>query len=247
MKNKRYFVLDGVRGFAVINMIIYHLIWDLVYILGFNIEWFSSDIAYIWQQFICCTFIFISGFCEPLGRKKFKRGITILFFGFLIEIVTMIVTPQSQVRFGILTLIGSSTILMIPLRKFLEKFPKTFGLILFAILFLLTKNINKGNIGFGNLNFINLPRNLYKNSLTTYLGFPMPNFYSSDYFPLMPWIFLYITGYFSYGIAKHHNLLRYLTPSKFKFLEWIGRHSLALYIIHQPIIYFSLTLLLSMK
>lgn len=238
MKSKRYFVLDGIRGFAVINMIIYHFIWDLIYILGFKIEWFNSDMAYIWQQFICCTFIFISGFCEPLGRKKLRRGITILFFGLLIELVTMIVIPQSRVRFGILTLIGSCTILMIPLKKLLEKFPKTFGLILFMLLFLLTKNINSGYLGFGDLNFINLPRTLYKNSLTTYLGFPMPNFYSSDYFPLMPWIFLYIAGYFSYKISQYHNLLRYLTSSKLKFLEWIGRHSLVFYVIHQPIIYF---------
>ena len=61
-------------------------------------------------------------------------------------------------------------------KKFLEKFPSIFGLILSIALFLLTKNINDGYLGFNNLNLIKLPSNLYKNSITTYLGFPMPNF-----------------------------------------------------------------------
>ncbi|BAK79802.1 hypothetical protein SFBSU_006G433 [Candidatus Arthromitus sp. SFB-mouse-SU] len=244
MNEKRYFILDGIRGFAVINMIIYHFIWDLVYIFRFDIPWFESEISYIWQQFICCTFIFISGFCEPLGTRKLKRGIIILGLGILIEIVTMIATPENRVRFGILTLLGSCAILIIPAKKFLEKFPSIFGLILSIALFLLTKNINDGYLGFNNLNLIKLPSNLYKNSITTYLGFPMPNFYSTDYFSLMPWIFLYISGYFSYQIFKRQGFLKYLKISKIKSLEWIGRNSLALYVIHQPLIYFLIILFL---
>ena len=87
MNEKRYFILDGIRGFAVINMIIYHFIWDLVYIFRFDIPWFESEISYIWQQFICYTFIFISGFCEPLGTRKLKRGIIILGLGILISTI----------------------------------------------------------------------------------------------------------------------------------------------------------------
>lgn len=244
MNGKRYFVLDGIRGFAVINMIVYHLIWDLVYIFGFDLTWFKSEISYIWQQCICCTFIFISGFCEPLGNKKLKRGIIILALGVLIEIITMITMPENRVRFGILTLIGSCAILIIPAKKILEKFSPTFGLIISITLFLLTKNISNGYLGFSSLNLMQLPNNLYMNSITTYLGFPMPNFSSSDYFPLIPWIFLYTTGYFSYQIFKRQNLLKYLNTSKVKPLEWVGQNSLILYVIHQPLIYFLLMLFL---
>ena len=73
MTEKRYAVLDGIRGFALLNMIVYHAVWDFVYVLDFRWQWYRSEAAYIWQQYICWTFIFLSGFCQPLGRKKFKK------------------------------------------------------------------------------------------------------------------------------------------------------------------------------
>ena len=41
MNRKRYKLLDGIRGFALIHMIIYHAIWDLVYIAGFDWQWYQ--------------------------------------------------------------------------------------------------------------------------------------------------------------------------------------------------------------
>ena len=63
MKKIRYRKLDAIRGIALINMIAYHAIWDLVYLYGFQWDWYQSEIGYIWQQGICWTFIFLSGFC----------------------------------------------------------------------------------------------------------------------------------------------------------------------------------------
>lgn len=157
MKSRRYFALDGIRGLALLNMIAYHAVWDLVYLFNFHLQWYQSEGAYIWQQCICWTFIFLSGFCEPLGKEKLKRGITVFSLGFLIVAATLITMPQNRVRFGVLTLIGSCMLLMVPLEKFLQKFKSEYGLIFSIALFLLTKNINHGYLGFGSLNILPLP------------------------------------------------------------------------------------------
>lgn len=49
---KRYASLDGIRGFMFLNMTAYHAVWDLVYIFGFQWQWFRSESAYVWQQWI---------------------------------------------------------------------------------------------------------------------------------------------------------------------------------------------------
>ncbi|MDE7404312.1 MAG: DUF1624 domain-containing protein, partial [Lachnospiraceae bacterium] len=68
-KSFRYGVLDGIRGFVVISMILYHACWDLVYIFGKDWSWYRGRGAYIWQQSICWSFILLSGFCWSLGKK----------------------------------------------------------------------------------------------------------------------------------------------------------------------------------
>ena len=77
MKTSRYCKLDAVRGIALLNMIAYHAIWDLVYLYNFKWDWYRSERGYIWQQGICWTFIFLSGFCLPLGKRPVKRGVTV--------------------------------------------------------------------------------------------------------------------------------------------------------------------------
>ena len=72
----------------------------------------------------------------------------------------------------------------------------------------------------------------------TFLGFPDPGFFSGDYFPLFPWIFLYLTGYFLYGMfVKFPEVKKALAIHlPVPFLETAGRHSLLLYLLHQPLL-----------
>lgn len=240
MKSQRYPVLDGIRGLALLNMIMYHGVWDLVYLFGVDWKWFQSEGAYVWQQCICWTFILLSGFCYSFGHKKLKRGCVIFLLGFLISMITWIIMPERYVMFGILTLIGSCMLLIIPIERILKKCNPMFGLFFSIVLFLLTKNVNHGFLGFGSWNLIALPDSWYRNLATAYLGFPMSGFSSTDYFSLFPWIFLFTAGYFMYLLFVQKNLMLYLKPSKTKPIEWIGRHSLGIYVIHQPLIYFFL-------
>jgi uncharacterized membrane protein len=72
---------------------------------------------------------------------------------------------------------------------------------------------------------------------STYLGFPEKGFWSTDYFSIFPWIFLYIIGYFGYSILKRKEWLGWARKGIYPPLGFIGRHSLFFYMIHQPVIY----------
>lgn len=233
----RYRLLDNIRGICLISMILYHVIWDLVYIFGLDIPWHKSEIAFIWQQSICWTFIMLSGFCWSFSRHNLKRGLLVLGCSVVISLVTLIFMPDSKILFGVLSLIGSAMLLMLPLDKLYKRVNPFIGLIICFALFMFTRNINGGSLGFLSRKLIKLPEALYSNTLTAYLGFPFKGFSSTDYFPILPWIFLYQTGYFLHQIFVKRNWLEKIPNISFNSLEWLGKNSLIVYMIHQPVVY----------
>ena len=69
MKQRLHF-LDALRGFTLINMIAFHGMWNLVYLFGVRANWYTGMPGYLWQQWICWTFILLSGFCLFLPYAK---------------------------------------------------------------------------------------------------------------------------------------------------------------------------------
>ena len=104
---ERLSLLDALRGFALLNMILYHILYDIVYIFGHPIGWYQSAAGYVWEQFICWSFILLSGFCFSLGSRPVKRGLLVFGAGCVISLVTMFVMPEQRVRFGILPARGA--------------------------------------------------------------------------------------------------------------------------------------------
>ena len=243
MEKIRYHLLDGWRGLLLINMIAYHAIWDLVYLYGVNMPWYRGVPGHTWQRFICMSFILLSGFCFPLGSKGLKRGITVFLGGVIVTAVTMVVLPDMPALFGVLTLIGSCMILAVPLHKVFSKIPSLLGFAMSLLLFIILYDINDGIIDLF-YTTVNVPESFFANYFTAYLGFPQPGFSSSDYFPILPWVFLFFTGYFFNGLVSKYlpkvKLLRLRVPM----LSFCGRNSLIIYLLHQPVIYIVLMLVM---
>ena len=106
------------------------------------------------------------------------------------------------------------------------------------LLFLILRNCPDGSLGFERFVICALPDTLYRNYLTAYLGFPQAGFFSTDYFSLIPWFFLFLTGYFLMGITSRANLNEKLfAKGRFPLLNFLGKHSLVVYLLHQPILY----------
>lgn len=230
-------VLDSLRGLALCNMIAYHACWDAVHLFNVDLPWFRSPGAYIWQQSICWSFIFLSGFCWPLSRRPLRRGVSTLLAGALVSAVTAIALPKHRVLFGVLTLLGSCALFLLPLEKMLRRLPPLAGFCLASLLFCLTRNVSRGAFGFEAWDLAKLPAYLYQNCYTAYFGFPPPGFSSSDYFPLLPWFFLFLSGYFAArGAAPRRLLWRAPAPGP-KILQKLGQRSLLVYLLHQPLLY----------
>ena len=237
MKQRLHF-LDALRGFTLINMIAFHGMWNLVYLFGLRADWYLGIPGYLWQQWICWTFITLSGFCWSFSRNHLKRGLMVFGGGLLVTAATCIAMPESRIVFGVLTCIGSCMLLMIPAEKLLKKLPAAVGLVLSFGLFLILRNVSDGTLGFEGWVICDLPENLYRNLLTAYLGFPHRGFFSTDYFPLIPWFFLFVTGYFLFRLLDAKGLNGTLfSRGNVPVLNWLGRHSLLVYLLHQPILY----------
>lgn len=241
MEKVRLHLLDEYRGFVLVNMIIYHAIWDLVYIFGCDWKWYKTDGAFYWQQWICWSFILVSGFCWKMSRKNLRRGMLVFGAGIVITLATLIFMPDSRVIFGVLTLIGSSMLLMIPCEKVFRKIPPLVGAITSFALFLFVYPVNDGYLGFGDKVVIDLPVEWYNSWFSAYLGFPQPGFWSTDYFSILPWFFLYAAGYFLYNVVSGEKdgirIESILAKSMCPPLGCLGKNSLLIYMLHQPIVY----------
>lgn len=261
---KRYHILDEIRGITLCSMILYHTVWDLVYLFGYDWNWYRSDFAYLWQQSICWCFILLSGFCFSMGKKKWRRGLIVFGAGALVSLVTHIAMPGQSIRFGVLTMLGSSMLLMALLEKFMRFFLKSrkgeyrypvSGMLISFLLFFCTRGINEQYLGFESIRLYELPVVLYqKGELMTYIGFMSEDFYSTDYFSLIPWFFLFSTGYFLYYAVKQKGWMEKLSFMKLfpqfvsdsifsSGLRFMGKNSLIIYMLHQPVIYVLLSVL----
>ena len=237
-EHRRYELLDSLRGLVLVSMILFHTCWDLVYIFGIKWGWYKEAGAYIWQQRICWSFILLSGFRWPLGKRHLKRGLLVLSAGGVISLITVVFMPENRVIFGVLTMLGTCTLIMIPLERLFRRIPSLAGFAVMVLLFVGTKNVNRGYLGFEEWNFFRLPQFLYRGGFMTFLGFPEPGFYSTDYFSLFPWLFLFLSGYFIYRMMKgKKDLLQKYFVDGFKPFSFLGKHSLSIYMAHQPLIF----------
>ncbi|MCD8363055.1 MAG: DUF1624 domain-containing protein [Lachnospiraceae bacterium] len=236
MKRERLPFLDALRGLTIISMVAYHGMYDLVELYGVHAEWYWETPGYVWQQSICWTFILLSGFCWSLGSRPLRRGLLVSVCGLVVTAVTGVFMPSELIIFGILTFTGAAMLVLIPLSGLLEKIPAGWGLAASALLFFLTRNVNTGYWGFEQITLGRVPDGLYRNLITTFLGFQAPGFYSSDYFSLFPWLFLYLCGYFLYRLLGSRRSVLHLLRRRGGFLETIGRHSLPIYMLHQIVL-----------
>ena len=232
---ERYHLLDALRGFAIYHVIIFHFLYDVYVVYGFNPDWPYQTWVQLWQRNGCGLFVLVSGMVFALGRNSFKRGLQLQILGLIITLVTVFAAPSEAIYYGILTFFGSAMWLTLLLRNVLQKVPAVTGMLASVVGYVLTKDITSGGARvFGNEVFA-YPRWLYQDYFAI-LGFHSNSFYSSDYVPLLPHIFLFWFGMYLFAWIQEHKLTRFLIAGNYKIFTWPGTHSLGIYILHQPIL-----------
>ncbi|MDL2253342.1 DUF1624 domain-containing protein [Ruminococcaceae bacterium OttesenSCG-928-I18] len=227
-------VLDTLRGFSILSMVLYHGMFDLVYMFGVDLPWYRGWPGYLWQQSICWVFILVSGASLHYGRHTLKRGLVVLGCGLLVSLVTAVGMPSQAIWFGILHFMGAAMLLSLPLRPLLKKVPVWGGAAACFALFLFTKGVPYGFLGIADHPLLTLPEVLYSTPFLFPLGLQNAAFSSGDYFPLIPWFFLFLTGWFIWAGLKDKAPRSTKRPGPLGFL---GRHSLLIYMLHQPVLY----------
>jgi len=220
----RVWEIDFLRGIALILMIIFHVVFDLRDLYNYPVE-YTRGIFYYVGKASAILFMLLAGISSSFSRSNVKRGLKIFGLSMLITLCTYLFNPSLIIKFGILHFFGVSMILY-PLFKNINKY---------VIVIIGTLVIILGNIMSG----INMSHDyLFP------LGLISENFVSSDYYPLFPWF-----GVFLYGVAigkilykEKRSLMNFSMRDNFIML--MGRHSLIVYVIHQPITLLALNLIM---
>lgn len=240
---RRVLLLDEVRGLCILLMVAYHGAYDLVYIFKVNFPLFHHWLLSIAQPVVAGIFIFISGIACRYSRSNVRRGCIALGLGLAMTAATLLFVPEQAIYFGILHFLGTCMVLFGLLRPLLDRLPPPAGTFFCALLFCLTLPVGAGYIGFGGLRLLQLPPALYGARLLFPLGFAGADFASADYFPLLPWLFVFLGGAYT-GV----RFLQGRMPGLFyrghsRFLAVTGRHTLIIYVLHQPVLYTLFSLL----
>ena len=236
----RYGLLDSVRGICILGMVVYHTLFDIFVFRGTENTngWFA--VLDVVRDIGAAAFIFIAGVCYHFGSHKLRRFLVLTVSGAVVWVVTRFLVPDAAVVFGILTFMGASGGMLALSDPMLRRIPPLVGFLISLLLFAFTFNVNFGSVGFFRFPVFEVPRCFYANYFTAFLGFPFVGFSSGDYYPIFPWIWMSLSGYFFFpligGTKKAHPLLMKNIPV----LSAVGRYSLPVYLLHQPLIFCAL-------
>ena len=225
--SQRIWEIDFLRGLSIILVVGYHLLYDLGEYVGVKrFLGFSTDLTTVaWvvaQHFFAGLFIVLSGTSSTLTRSNLRRGLKLLVVSLIVTAVTYIYDPPSAIWFGILQLLAVSILVFGAV--FEKAKPKTcaaWGVIFLGLGIAVTLLNRSMTIRFDWL----LP-----------LGIHTPGYYSFDYFPFIPWFGVFLLGATLGRTAytSRKSLLPWNLPQSF--VNVAGRHSLLIYILHQPVI-----------
>lgn len=211
----RIWEIDFIRGIAIILMIIFHLVVDLKDFYSYNLDYLNGFWFYLGKT-SAVLFMLVSGVSSSFSRS-FKRGMMIFGFGMLLTIITYFYDPQTYIVFGILHLLGVSMILA----PFFNQLDKLYIFIIATLVILM-------GIYFDPI-YIN----------TSYLipiGLKNNGFRSMDYYPLFPWFGVFLYGIIISKVLNINKRIFIFFIPRNDLISYLGRHSLMIYLTHQPVL-----------
>lgn len=169
-----------------------------------------------------------------LSRNNIKRAAKYAAAALVVWIATTLVSVDDSVNFGIIFCMAACTAIVALARPVLDRVPAAWGITICLIFFACTWSI---------------PKAVYPIPYLAWLGFPDPDFVSGDYYPLIPFYFMYLAGFFAARMAQESNceapVWAYENP--IPVLASLGRHALPFYLLHQPVILGVLELIYSVR
>ncbi|MBQ6020188.1 MAG: DUF1624 domain-containing protein [Clostridia bacterium] len=238
LEKNRIHLLDLLRGIAVTAMVLYHMTYTFGEMFAFpffaKLLGATQNIA---PPIIATTFILVSAYSSTLSRGNVKRGARIFAIALGISLVTCLILPLvgidgAQIKFGILHFLGVAVMLSPLLYKLAGKVNFYLGAAVCVVLAVGTRDLyTQGFFGIPVTDPIQSVNVLFP------IGIYHDPFYSADYYPLLPWIFVFLLGCFL-AVKLPKDKMPALAYKKLcPPVEFLGRHALLIYVIHQPVIF----------
>ncbi|OGD18389.1 MAG: hypothetical protein A2W03_06675 [Candidatus Aminicenantes bacterium RBG_16_63_16] len=223
----RIWEVDFLRGVSIILMVGYHLLYDLGEMVGLkSFLGFSTDLSTqawtIAQYFFAGLFVVLSGISSTLSRGNVRRALKLAAVALLVTAATFIFDRSSTIYFGILHCLAASILIYgLTLEKAGAPACAAAGAAVIGLSVILPVTLKGVPIRFDWL----LP-----------FGIHSPGLGAFDYFPLLPWLGIFLIGAAlgKSAYAPKRSLIR--RPLPVTFFNFAGRHSLLIYIVHQPVI-----------
>lgn len=217
------------------SMILFHFTYDLVYIQHIQLDWFTTSLIKIWVPSISYSFIFIAGCMCVFSKNSFKRAGLYALVALTIFVITTLAHIDTPINFGIFYCMAACTFVEAIL-SYASITPKDFiSAILLLFIFILLIPLPYGYIGIDTLK-ISLPHILYESPYFAWIGFPSATFSSGDYYPLLPYVFLFLSGSAFNRKLKQIGFPVWFETCKIPIITQIGKQSLLIYLLHQPIL-----------
>ena len=239
-RTERVFELDALRGLALLMMVLHHFIFDLRYLYALDVFafqetwWFENLLRPVFLN----IFLIVSGICCTFSRSNARRGLRLLAFSLGLTAVTSAASWFSgldfYVLFNILHLLAVGTLLYAALTGAELKWGQRLRrvdvlLLLLAAIIIWLSSLLPHWLPSGS--YWLLPLGLYPENVTG----------MADYLPIIPWLGFFLVGALigRQAYASRQTVFPgapgwLLTISRP--LEFLGRHSLLIYILHQAVL-----------
>ncbi len=233
-RNNRVELLDLVRGVAIIYVMLYHLLYDFIFFGGAELNFFFTDWWEAVHQLFLIILFGVSGICAGFSKNVLRRGATLFLMGELLTIGTAILMPEDVIVFGVLSCFGSIMLIYGVIAPLVKKLPNVAVFVVFTLLTVVFFDFSRSETLFLLVTKIQLelPDNI--NYLYP-IGITASGFRSADYFPLVPYGFVFLAGTALSDVVKSGQMPEFFYKSKLPVINFLGKHSLWAYIIHQPV------------
>ena len=222
--NTRYPMIDCLRGLAILAMMAYHFGFDLN-MQGYIVQDLNNSITWqIARSLILGTFLLLAGFSMALAKHqavkhRLMRLLRIAGCALLVSVVSYVMFPESWIFFGVLHFMVVASLIcwcLMPYKKLL------FPLAIFLL-------------GIG----LFYQSSIFDQPLLQWVGMMTHKPVTEDYVPMAPWLGMMMIGITvgQWALSRAHLWPLASTPTNaLKPVQWLGRHSLAAYMLHQPIL-----------
>jgi uncharacterized membrane protein len=223
---KRFLLVDALRGFAIVLMVIYHFCFDLSYFGLASFDFYEDSFWLHMRTLILSLFLGLVGVSLVLAhyrrvniRRYLRRLSLLVASAALVSLATWWMFAERFVFFGVLHFIAVASVLaLLFLRAGWLNLIVGVGLILFAM------HYQSAWFDTPGLRWIGL---MTHKPLT------------EDYVPLLPWFGVVLLGVFAGPYALQWSIRGQSDRGSYAATRWLalaGRHSLIIYLVHQPLL-----------